>query len=63
MKTITFLIEIEGKYKEFRLTFKNGVFELKDETLKHTIRFGVGLGDMFLRIHPRTDISFMKNLL
>ena len=44
--------EIDGKYKEFRLTFKNGVFELKDETLKHTIRFGVGLGDLFFRIHP-----------
>jgi hypothetical protein len=54
--------EIEGKYKEFRLTFKNGVFVLKDEILKHTIRFGVGLGDVFLRIHPIDRHFFYEEL-
>lgn len=54
--------EIEGKYKEFRLTFKNGVFVLKDEILKHAIRFGVGLGDVFLRIHPMDRHFFYEKL-
>jgi len=44
--------EIEGKYRDFRLTFKNGILILQDETLKHTIRFSVGLEDIFLKKHP-----------
>lgn len=52
--------EFEGNYIEFRMQFKNGVFLLQDENLKHNIRFSVGLRDMFLTIQPMDRYFFYE---
>jgi hypothetical protein len=66
--------EIDGKYKDFKLTFEEGVFVIKDVTI-NTIRFGIGklplkyIGkhqqivnpyERFIQLYP-IDILIMDN--
>lgn len=54
--------EIEGQYKEFRLSYEKGFLLIKDEKLKNTIRFGIGLDDMYLRKNFVDRYLFYRNL-